>query len=85
MTQHSITFDTNTIHEPRTQGPLLLSIEETTTALGISRWQFYRMVWEQELRTITIGRRRLVPVQSLQEFINARLEKENPHGETQLR
>lgn len=82
MTQQSINYYTKNTEDPEKEGRLLLSVEETTKTLGISRWQFYRLVWEQELPTITIGRRRLVPVHSLQDFINKRLEKENPNVKT---
>ncbi|GFG50182.1 excisionase [Mycolicibacterium agri] len=79
MTQQPLNSYTSNIADLRKDGPLLLSVEEATKALGISRWQFYQMVWAQELPTITIGRRRLVPAQSLHEFIKKRLEKENPN------
>jgi len=45
---------------------LLLSIIEAAEALRISRSKTYELMNEGKLRTVTIGRRRLVSVDSVQ-------------------
>ncbi len=38
----------------------LLTINEVADLLRISRWSIYQLIWSGQLRTLTIGRRRLV-------------------------
>lgn len=47
---------------------LALSIEEACGALGIS-WDLWREHVADEVRTVRIGRRRLVPVAELQRWL----------------
>jgi excisionase family DNA binding protein len=46
--------------------PYLMSIIEAANALRISRSKTYELMNSAELRTVTIGRRRLVTVESVQ-------------------
>jgi excisionase family DNA binding protein len=48
---------------------LLLSIEETAAQLRIGRTRTYELVMSGQIRSVTIGRRRLVPRESLVEFV----------------
>lgn len=53
--------------------PKLLDVPSAARALGIGRtlcWQFVR---DEELKTIWLGRRRLVPVTAIDDFVNARI------------
>lgn len=45
--------------------PMLYSIPQTCIALGLSRSKTYELIGEGRLVTITIGRRRLVQVESV--------------------
>ena len=45
----------------------LLTIDEVADLLRISRWSVYRLIWSKQLRTLTIGRRRLVRPAALAE------------------
>lgn len=54
---------------------LMLPIPEACLALGLGRSRFYQEVTTGRIRTVTVGRRRLVPVAALGEFI-ALLESE---------
>ena len=38
----------------------LLTINEVADLLRISRWSVYQLIWSGQLRTLKIGRRRLV-------------------------
>jgi excisionase family DNA binding protein len=38
----------------------LLTINEVAVLLRISRWSVYQLIWSGQLRTVTIGRRRLI-------------------------
>ena len=49
--------------------PRLLAIKQATYELGISRTALYELIDDEKLRTIKIGRRRLVPVEAIEEFI----------------
>lgn len=55
---------------PRTPDRLL-SIDDAADALGIGRTRAYREIRDGRLRTVTIGRRRLVPSSAVAEFIGA--------------
>lgn len=48
---------------------LLLTVPEACRELRIGRWMFYQLVRSGELRTVSIGRRRLVSPAALQAFI----------------
>jgi excisionase family DNA binding protein len=52
---------------------LLLRVEETATALGISRTAVFRLLAAGELASLTIGHRRRIPRSAIDEFIAARL------------
>jgi excisionase family DNA binding protein len=54
-----------------------VSIQEAAKMLGISRPHFYPLIKEGKIRTIKIGRRVLVSVQSLREFVDG---KKAPHN-----
>ncbi|AGB22130.1 DNA-binding protein, excisionase family [Mycobacterium sp. JS623] len=48
----------------------LLTVPEACAQLRISRWSFYRLIQQQRLTTVTIGRRRLVPQAELERFVS---------------
>jgi excisionase family DNA binding protein len=52
--------------------PLIYSTEEARAILKIGRSTMIRLVLSGELRSITIGRRRLISVQALEAFIRQR-------------
>ena len=49
-----------------------VSIQEAAKMLGISRPHFYPLVKEGKIRTIQIGKRVIVSVQSLREFVDGK-------------
>jgi len=54
----------------------LLTVNEAASALGLGRSLVYTLVKNSELRSITIGRARRIPISALDEFIAFRLEQE---------
>ena len=50
----------------------LLSVDEARTMLGIGRATFYAEVAADRVRSIKVGRRRLVPAAAIAEYIAAR-------------
>lgn len=59
-----------------TQTPLLLGVEEAARQLGLGRSKVYELLLRRELTSLRVGRRRLVPRHSLDEFIARRLAEE---------
>jgi excisionase family DNA binding protein len=61
------------IHQPQTRGaktlPRLLAIKQAIYELGISRTAIYELIEDGKLKTVKIGRRRLVPLEAIEEFI----------------
>jgi excisionase family DNA binding protein len=47
----------------------LFTIDEAATRLRVSRWSVYNLIRSGQLRTIKIGRRRLVPIDALAECL----------------
>jgi excisionase family DNA binding protein len=49
--------------------PRLLAIKQATFELGISRTALYDLINAGKLKTLKIGRRRLVPIEAIEELI----------------
>lgn len=49
---------------------LVLTVPEACEALRISKWSLYRLIQMGKLASITIGRRRLIPVAAVEDLIN---------------
>lgn len=49
--------------------PILYSVTETAEALRLSRSVLYELIRSGRLRTVKQGRRRLVPVDALSEYV----------------
>lgn len=56
----------------------LMTLDEVRTLLRISKWSLYQLVNNGQLRTITIGRRRLVAPADFDQLI-ANLREERGH------
>jgi excisionase family DNA binding protein len=52
-----------------TEGPLLLSVKDAATQLGISHGSIYELMNRGELEYVRVGRRRLVSRDALRKFI----------------
>jgi excisionase family DNA binding protein len=51
-------------------GRLLLSVDEAQRALGIQRSTLYSLMSDGKLESVMIGRRRLIPAQAIETFID---------------
>jgi excisionase family DNA binding protein len=51
-------------------GDHLLTVDETAEWLRVSRWSVYNLIRSNQLRTIKIGRRRLVTRDALDECVD---------------
>ena len=49
--------------------PVLYRVDEAADALRLSRSAIYELIRSGRLRTVKAGRRRLVPVEALAEFV----------------
>jgi excisionase family DNA binding protein len=54
----------------------ILTVDEAAARLRISKWSLYNLIRSQQIRTITVGRRRrLVPAVALTECVARLLEE----------
>lgn len=53
---------------------LVLTVDEAAARLRVSRWTLYNLIRSGELRTVKIGRRRLVPAAALSECLDTLAE-----------
>ena len=56
-------------------GDYLLTIDEAAERLRVSRWSVYNLIRANQLRTVKIGRRRLVTPAALTECVEQLAEK----------
>lgn len=56
--------------------PLLVGVRQAAKALGVGRDSAYQLVREGRLRAVRVGRRLLVPVAELDEFIRREVGSE---------
>lgn len=60
---------TNSTDQDRSRS--LLTVTEAADQLRISRWSLYQLINRQQIATITIGRRRLVPATEIERFVGS--------------
>ena len=56
----------------------LLTVAQAATMLSLGRSKAYELVMKGDIRSITIGRSRRIPVQALDEFIQERVSDSDP-------
>jgi excisionase family DNA binding protein len=47
----------------------LITVQAAADRLAVSRWMIYRLIWEQQLKSVQIGRCRRIVRQSLDEYV----------------
>ncbi|MFC5174104.1 helix-turn-helix domain-containing protein [Streptomyces mutomycini] len=52
-----------------------LTVPEVMDALSLSRFKVYNLIRSRELKSITIGRARRIPAESLRTFMETKLEE----------
>jgi predicted DNA-binding transcriptional regulator AlpA len=58
-------------HRASSSQPIVVSVDEGRHLAGIGRTKFYELIKQSKLKTITIGRRRLVFVDSIRKMLEA--------------
>ena len=53
---------------------LVLTVDEAAERLRVSRWTLYNLIRSNQLRTVKIGRRRLIPVAALADYLAELME-----------
>jgi excisionase family DNA binding protein len=61
-------------------GPLLLTVREAVPITGIGRDTLCRLVAEGRIRTVAVGRKRLIPRRELDAWIERELHRETAGG-----
>ena len=56
--------------------PRLYGLNQVCDATGLGKTTVKNLIYEGELDSIRVGRRRLVPVESIDKFIRTRLERQ---------
>lgn len=56
---------------PGAEPERLLSVDQAAQALGIGRMALYSEIWAGRLRSVKVGRRRLIPSSAITEFASA--------------
>lgn len=70
----SVTLGENmVVAETRPDEPVVLSIREAANKLRVSEWFVRDLARNGKLRSIKVGRRRLIPVVAITEFIAAQI------------
>ena len=57
------------MNDPATKVRVLYSVPEAMTLLNLSRTQIYELIRTSRLVTVTQGRRRLVPADSITDYV----------------
>jgi excisionase family DNA binding protein len=52
----------------------VFTIDEAAEQLRVSRWSLYNLIRTNQLRTIKIGRRRLIPASAIAECLDQLME-----------
>jgi excisionase family DNA binding protein len=47
----------------------LITVQEAADRLAVSRWMIYRLIWDQKVKSVQIGRCRRIVRQSLNDYI----------------
>jgi excisionase family DNA binding protein len=46
-----------------------ITVQAAASRLAVSRWMIYRLIWEQQIKSVQIGRCRRIVRKSLDEYI----------------
>ncbi len=47
----------------------LITVQEAADRLAVSRWMIYRLIWDQRVKSVQIGRCRRIVRQSLNDYV----------------
>jgi excisionase family DNA binding protein len=66
------------MNDPAAKVRALYSVREAMALLNLSRTQIYELIRTSRLVTVTQGRRRLVPADSITDYVQLLLERRRP-------
>ncbi|WP_085171693.1 excisionase family DNA-binding protein [Mycolicibacterium iranicum] len=52
----------------------LITVQAAADRLAVSRWMIYRLIWEQQVKSVQIGRCRRIIRQSLDDYVAGLIE-----------
>jgi excisionase family DNA binding protein len=58
--------------------PLLVTVEEAAELLRLGRTRMYELVMSGQVQSVKVGRRRLIPRKSLEEFVDGLIGDQVP-------
>ncbi len=47
----------------------LITVQAAASRLAVSRWMIYRLIWDQQIKSVQIGRCRRIIRKSLDEYV----------------
>ena len=53
----------------------LITVQEAADRLAVSRWMVYRLIWENRLASVLIGRCRRILRQSFEDYLAGLIEE----------
>lgn len=53
----------------------LITVQEAADRLAVSRWMIYRLIWENRLASVQIGRCRRIVRQSFDDYLAGLIEE----------
>ena len=53
----------------------LITVQEAADRLAVSRWMIYRLIWENRLTSVQIGRCRRIIRQSFDDYLSILIEE----------
>lgn len=58
-------------------GKKLISIQEATEMLSISKWTLYKLLQRNEIKSMKVGARRLIPTAEIDAFVRRNTDEMN--------
>jgi excisionase family DNA binding protein len=55
-------------------GAELITVQAAADRLAVSRWMVYRLIWDQQVKSVQIGRCRRIVRQSFEEYLSSLIE-----------
>ena len=52
----------------------LITVQEAADRLAVSRWMIYRLIWDQKVKSVQIGRCRRIVRQSFDDYLSGLIE-----------
>jgi excisionase family DNA binding protein len=53
----------------------LITVQAAADRLAVSRWMVYRLIWDQQVKSVQIGRCRRIVRQSFEDYLAGLIER----------